>query len=183
MNLPTKRELDAIDMSDIVAKLKRCPEIDFISEPAGVNHYRLLRWFGAIYPGSYISEIGTYMGLGTICLADNTRNKVVTYDVDFSFLKWKQPPSNIEIRPAYGLNSFSNDIISSTIIFVDTFHEGIVERAVYDFLKSKNWKGILIYDDIYYNEPMRKFWESLPEPKIDATNIGHSPGTGIIEFL
>lgn len=183
MKLPTKIELDHIDMSDIVAKMKPCPELSFLSEPAGMNHYRFFRWLGAVYPGSVISELGTYMGLATMCFADTASNKVITYDVDFSFVKWKEKPKNIELRTAIGFNYFPPEITNSTIIFVDTYHEGIMENAIYKYLIDKKWKGILIYDDIYYNQEMRRFWDSIPEPKINATEIGHVSGTGIIEFI
>lgn len=183
MILPSKYELDAIDMETISRDFKPCPEIEFLKEPAGTNHYRLLKWISRNYPYAKFSELGTYMGLSTLCLASDPTVLVTTYDVDFQYVKWRQRPKNVQVKHAEGLNAFNDDIISSTIIFVDTFHEGVMERMVYDYLVRNKWKGILIYDDIYYNEPMRKFWESLPGPKIDATDIGHVTGTGIIEFI
>jgi hypothetical protein len=108
--------------------------------------------------------------------------KITSYDTDFSHLHLKDK-GLFNFVQAMSTNEFYSDILSTNIIFVDTWHEGKMERAVYDFLVANNWKGVLIYDDIYYNDAMKAFWASLPEPKIDATHIGHSTGTGIIEFI
>lgn len=184
MNLPSKKELDAIDMADLMALCDKCPELSYMQERAGLNHYRLLRWISNVYPAALIYELGTYMGFSALCLADGINCKVITYDMAFGAVKWKTRPSNIEVRLADTEEYFDKSISNATIIFVDTWHNGIMERAVYDYLISVRWKGILIYDDIYYNDAMKEFWASIDHPgKIDATDIGHLTGTGIIEFI
>jgi hypothetical protein len=40
--------------------------------------------------------------------------------------------------------------------------------------------GTLILDDIYLNDDMVNFWNQINDDKIDATNIGHSTGTGVV---
>ena len=180
MTLPTKEELDAYDMRPIMAMFAPVPEIQFINEPAGVNHYRLLRWFGE--KGLVVADIGTYMGLSAASLAHGG-SKVVSYDTNFDHRHLKvKALTNIHFQLVQGIE-FDPYISRADLILVDTWHEGIMERNIYDYLKSVNWKGVLIYDDIYYNDAMKDFWNSLPEPKIDATHIGHVTGTGIIEFI
>lgn len=181
MTLPTKEELDNMNMQPIMDLFNPVPEVQFINEPAGVNHYRLLRWFGERF--SRIADIGTYMGFSAACLMGNG-NVVVSYDTDFKHrhLKLKML-SEIHFIKIKDTEAFDGLIGQADLILVDTWHEGKMERAIYDYLVSINWKGVLIYDDIYYNDAMKQFWQSLPEPKIDATHVGHLTGTGIIEFI
>ncbi len=181
MTLPTKAELDAIDMWPIIKQFNQVPEVQYLAEPAGLNHYRLLVWLSR--KAGYVSDIGTYMGLSAACLAYGG-TFVNTYDTTFMHVHMKPYyRSFVTFILAKDTESFSPEILQSDLILVDTWHEGKMERDVYDFLVVNKWKGVLIYDDIYYNDAMRAFWESLPEPKIDATKIGHITGTGIIEFI
>lgn len=182
MILPTKEELDAIDMTPVVAQFQNVDETKFLSMEAGKEHYRLLRWISENSNGKQIAELGCYMGLSTMCLAWNMHNDVTCFDIDYSFLKWKKQPGNVKRLLVEGDHDFYKGIIVSDIIFVDTNHFGKMELAVYKFLKQSNWKGILIYDDIYLNDEMKSVWEAIDMPKIDATDIGHIYGTGIIEF-
>lgn len=183
MILPTKEELDAIDMQPVVDQFHKVDEVKFLSMPAGQEHYRLLRWISENNNDVHISELGCYMGLSTVCLAWNKRNEVLTYDNYFNFIKWKKRPSNVSLSEAKGEHYYNPLIAFSNIIFVDTNHFGVMELAVYKHLKENNWKGILIYDDIYLNDEMKAVWGAIDMPKIDATEIGHVYGTGIIEFL
>jgi hypothetical protein len=184
MTLPTEQELNAYDMSPVAAMFKSCPEISYLYSPAGVEHYRLLRWIGEKYSDKMIFDIGTYMGLSAGCLNYSGENKVYTFDINFGAVKLNQDEEMEYIK----LDSEENTpslaaLVEADIIFVDTWHNGIMERKIYDQLVAADWKGILTYDDIYYNDAMKEFWASLPEPKIDATYLGHATGTGIIEFI
>jgi hypothetical protein len=183
MTLPTEQELNAYDMSPVAAMFKSCPEISYLYSPAGVEHYRLLRWIGEQDWAKRVFDIGTYMGLSAGCFAYLKKNTVRTVDIAFTALKLTPPLYNILLSTAEHENAIPVYMSTADVIFVDTWHNGIMERKIYDQLVAANWKGILIYDDIYYNASMKGFWQSLPEPKIDATNIGHSTGTGIIEFI
>lgn len=189
MILPTKQELDAYDMQPVMDLFNPVPEVAFINEPAGVNHYRLLRWLGGYtitnsvtpMPIFDAADIGAYMGFSAACLAMGGKY-VTSYDTDFSHLHLKKEIS-VRFTKVYHAHSFYSEILNTNLILVDTWHEGKMERDIYDFLVANNWKGVLIYDDIYYNDAMKEFWASLPKPKIDATHIGHLTGTGIIEFI
>lgn len=181
MILPTKQELDAYDMQPIMDMFNPVPEVAFINEPAGVNHYRLLRWFGERF--NEIADIGTYMGFSAAALAYSGKD-VVSFDTTFEHRHLKlKALSNIHFHLSSSTDVFPQWVENCDLVLVDTWHEGIMERNIYNWLVKNNWKGVLIYDDIYYNDAMREFWESLPEPKIDATHIGHITGTGIIEFI
>ena len=49
-------------------------------------------------------------------------------------------------------------------------------------LKHNGFKGLLFLDDIYLNDAMRIFWDSITEPKYDLTSVGHFSGNGIVDF-
>jgi hypothetical protein len=82
---------------------------------------------------------------------------------------------------------------SIDIIMIDVDpHDGIKEREFVDFLYNKNWKGILVLDDILPNWPviipganpvaMNEWWMSIEEEKYDVSDIGHFSGTGIVNI-
>lgn len=182
MTIPTKDQLDVIDMMSEYNQFRPVPEREYLLAPAGVEHYRLLKWMGMHYKGLF-NEIGVYMGLGSACLASDIRNAVAGWDIDYQFLNWNTVPINITLKKSQGPEWFSPEIAYADIILVDAWHNGQVEADIYCFLLRVNYKGILIYDDIYYNDAMRSFWNGINHPgKIDATHIGHSTGTGIIDF-
>ena len=56
------------------------------------------------------------------------------------------------------------------------------EKEFTDALISKNFSGIVIYDDIFLNMEMIKFWKSIPFEKENWTDIGHWSGTGVVFF-
>jgi len=183
MTLPTKSELDAIDMRPVVSKFKNVDEVKFLSMSAGQEHYRLLRWISENYKNSVIAEVGTYMALSTVCLAWEKTNAVISYDVTYDYLKWKERPDNVAcILMPPDQNGFPKSIINAGIIFIDTNHYGVMEKNVFDYLIANEWKGVLIYDDIYLNDEMTAAWDYISVEKIDATSIGHVYGTGIIEI-
>ncbi len=182
MTLPTEQELNAYDMSPVAAMFKSCTEISYLYSPAGIEHYRLLRWVGEGCHGKVMFDIGTYMGLSAGCLDYSGENIVHSFDTNFGAVKLlgDRPVNYVKAETD---ESIPSNLLIADIIFVDTWHNGIMERKIYDQLVAGDWKGILIYDDIYYNDAMKEFWASLPEPKIDATYLGHATGTGIIEFI
>ena len=66
---------------------------------------------------------------------------------------------------------------------------------MYEWLKSNNYKGIIVYDDIclkkgmsangyeYTTTNMIDFWDKIPDKhKINLTSVGHWSGTGLVYF-
>jgi hypothetical protein len=195
MTLPTKEELDSIDMMPIYNKFWPVPEREYLLAPAGVEHYRLLKWisdnveFANMPMRNQILEIGTYMGFSAGCFASNEKRFIYSVDISFDFYH------NLLPRPNISLHKYESTVdqpvpdylMLAPLVFVDTWHEGLIEKSIFDMCmgltESTPWRGILIYDDIYYNDAMKEFWTSVKHPgKIDATHIGHHTGTGIIDF-
>jgi hypothetical protein len=73
-------------------------------------------------------------------------------------------------------------VLSSSYILLDTFHDGTFEKQFVDYLSLIHWKGYLLLDDIYLNNEMKNFWNSLDRDKTDLTSIGHITGTGLVIF-
>lgn len=179
---PTLKELNAIDMTPILNNIKECPEKSYVNFAAGYEHYRLLHWLAGGMWGLNIIELGCYMGFGTLCLAQNDNNVVTTYDIDFAPVKWHIKPNNVlqETVPPADTNFFPTEIANANLIFIDTWHNGIMEKNILEYLTSLKWSGILIYDDIFYNDAMIEFWRGVTQDKHDLTDIGHATGTGLI---
>ena len=124
-------------------------------------------------------DVGTNKCMSALALSYNKLNKVKTFDIV------KLLPENPEVENIEYILSDStedSDLINCPIIFLDVDHDGLYEDIFYDYLKSINWKGILILDDIHINDPMKNFWDRIEEKKYDITNIGHWSGTGLVIF-
>jgi len=70
------------------------------------------------------------------------------------------------------------------LIVLDISHNGDDERKFYKALLEAEFDGFLVLDDIYLQRDgdMRGFWESIEEPKMDLTKMGHCTGTGLVYF-
>jgi len=65
---------------------------------------------------------------------------------------------------------------------LDTFHDGTFELKFYNHLKSINYNGYLLLDDIKLNKEMIEFWNQIELDKEDLSYLGHSSGTGVVYF-
>tara|TARA_B110000037_G_scaffold199804_1_gene239853 strand:- start:444 stop:1052 length:609 start_codon:yes stop_codon:yes gene_type:complete len=166
-----------------------------------INHYYLLAYLSSKINNALIIDIGTHMGNSALALAYNKTNKIITYDLSNKFeyvyggiIKNVnlEKVTNIEWKLCNIMNEEDEkkNLLSSSIIMLDTAHEGPFELSVYNYLKNNSYKGILILDDIYFNNSMKKFWNSITEKKIDLTSVGHKElgslnvptGTGLVDF-
>jgi hypothetical protein len=83
------------------------------------------------------------------------------------------------------LAKWEQKILSSAFIFLDIDpHEGTREYKLYEWLKSKAYKGFLVCDDVVLFPAMREhFWDKVPQAeKIEVTHLAHHSGTGIVFF-
>lgn len=146
---------------------------------SGKEHYRLLMYISTLCDNEIIFDVGTNKCMSAIALSYNKLNKVKTFDI----VKLLPENPNIEnIEYILGDSTKDIDLEKCPIIFLDVDHDGIYEDIFYDHLKSINWKGILILDDIHLNDPMKNFWNRIEEKKYDITSIGHWSGTGLVIF-
>ena len=167
---------------------------EFYGHP-GKEHYKLLAYLSTLYHDSVIFDIGTHMGSSALALSHNQSNTIHTFDIVDKLASYGGPLKKFSEAPnilRHYDNLFDSNVqkqyeaqlLSSPLLFVDVDpHDGDMEIALYDYLKSINYPGVIVFDDIHYFEGMRKFWTHVDgQYKYDLTGIGHWSGTGMVIF-
>jgi hypothetical protein len=173
--------LDELDMS-MSKHINNDEYKNYYSEASSKEHYRLLTYISNIFNNVNILDIGTLKGCSALSLSTNKLNKIYSFNVD-NQLELIDKPENIQFIIDDVLNGKYDDlIISSKIILLDTYHDGVFEEKFVNYLTSINYKGNLLLDDIHLNYEMENFWQKIKIDKLDITHIGHSTGTGIVFF-
>jgi predicted O-methyltransferase YrrM len=167
------------DYSDKLRNIELQHDPYYFHMESGKEHYRLLMYVSTLYNNEVIFDVGTNKCMSALALSYNKSNRVKTFDI-VKLLPENPNVDNIEY--ILGDSTKDIDLEKCPVIFLDVDHDGIYEDIFYDCLKSINWKGILILDDIHLNDPMKKFWNRIEEKKYDITNIGHWSGTGLVIF-
>ena len=155
-------------------------------KPAGHTCYHLYSYLAKQFKNSTFLDVGTLFGGSALALSIEPSNNVISYDI--ISIETHQPGAlkkdNIELRVA---NFMEDDIdyknIPLIVIDVDP-HDGKQEPPMIEFLVEKGWEGLLLLDDIMYQQypAMTKMWYELPYEKYDLTEIGHYSGTGLINI-
>ncbi len=146
---------------------------------AGEEHYRFLYHISNWFNNETIFEMGTGQGGSALCLAQNSTNTIITYDVENRFCIAK--PDNVECS----FTDYLTDprLLTASLIFFDIGeHDGVLEKQLYDFLVVNNYKGMTVWDDIHLTDGCKEFWNSVTKTKRDITTLGHASGTGVIIF-
>jgi len=178
-----------VDMSSVLARCATEQDREYVNIWPG-EHYRLLTAISQTLDVDLAVEVGTYTGLGALCLAQGAEH-VVTYDIvphqDFpeSALVSSNAPTTIEQRigdlsaPAF-FRSQADVLRSADLIFIDGPKDGNFERVFGDLLyrEISGNDCLVIWDDIHLLQ-MLTIWQDFPVTKLDATSLGHWSGTGI----
>lgn len=153
--------------------------------PAGISEYRLYSYLSTLFDNTIILDIGTRTGNSALALSHNSSNKIISYDLQ------EQGASNIKkdnitwkIKNFMEDSEINWDNVSIVMIDVDP-HDGIQEREMMKWLEEKKWKGILIHDDIMEFGRWAEncnMWDEIKYEKLILTDIGHSTGTGLVNF-
>lgn len=153
----------------------------------GYQHYRLLAHLSTLYNDKIIADVGTSSGGSALALAANKNNKV--YSLDRVNCRGDAPSEigNVKfVVDDFHKSEIMDEIVKADLIFLDIQHEGPDEIYFYEELIRRNWRGILIVDDIHLNDAMKNFWNEIKHPKCDITHYGHGDngsGTGIVSFV
>jgi hypothetical protein len=174
---PTKEELNSIDLSHLQEAIKDSYHAEFMTFKAGLEHYKLLAWVSMQFKKGKIVEIGTSEGAGALALSYGGR-PVETYDI----VKIVHP--YVEKVVKCFIDGDSLEAASKAkVVFVDAPHNGDFEWNFLESLMKTDFKGMIIFDDIHLNEPMREFWDKVKKLGIDTedwTDVGHWSGTGVV---
>jgi hypothetical protein len=157
------------------------------SNPKG-EHHTFLTEIAKSYRNQTFLDIGTHIGASAYALSREPTNRVISFDLVHKRVLPKIP--NVQysldnLMTPEGRAKWESTILSSAVILLDIDpHEGTQEYEFYEWLRDRDYKGILICDDIWWFEGMRRnFWYKIPyEHKIDVTDQGHVSGTGIVRF-
>ena len=171
--------LDVVDMN-LFQIIDNEEYQNYYTDRSSKEHYRLLTHISNSFNDETFIDVGTLKGSSALALSTNKKNKVYSFNLS-SQLELNSLPENVEFIIDNVLNGkYDNILLSAKFILLDTFHDGSFEQEFLDYLKSINYSGVLILDDIYLNNEMRSFWENINEDKMDITNIGHGSGTGVV---
>lgn len=157
----------------------------------GKAHYRLLAYLSSQMPaGCTVSDLGTHTGASAIALAMNPNIKVSTYDtiqhVPDIFIETYRSMPNITFYQKDCRDAIK-EISKSKLIYLDIApHDGMQEQDVLDKLLALKYKGVVVCDDIHFNDAMEAFWARATQNAAlkvtDISPVGSQTGTGIILF-
>lgn len=176
-----KEELLKIDLTEQSKLVIEDEFRGYFLDTIGKEHYKLLAYFSTKYNDCTLIDIGSYKGCSALALSYNKQNKVVSFDIRQGLKRLHKYPENVEFIIGDAMDPiYSEVVLSSPFIMLDTDHDGVFENAFYKYLKEKNYYGILMLDDIKLNKEMIDFWESIDSEKYDVSEYGHHSGTGLV---
>ena len=153
----TREEINSIDFDNHFKNI--CCENDkneFFGKD-GTQHYRLLSYLSSQFDNSNIIDLGTHLGNSALALSYNKSNTVYTFDIldKVSNNKIKEVENihfcmdNLFEKPVF--DQWREIILSCPFIFVDVDpHNGEMEWTFYHYLKSIDYNGFVVCDDIWH---------------------------------
>ena len=179
----------------------------------GGEHYKLLCAISCQINNGIIIDIGTHNGNSAVALGynlyknkNNILDRSILYTFDITDLKsepCKKFMNNYCIHSSLEnifehtiKDKYKNALLESKLIMIDIDpHNGVLEYELYSWLFENNYKGIILFDDIFLEkghtannyqatyQSMKIFWNKIPDKyKLDITHIGHWSGTGLVSF-
>lgn len=174
--------LSTIDLTNLGPSVVEIEFRNYFLDVPGREHYKLLAYFSSQFNNVNLLDIGTYKGCSALALSYNKTNTVHSFDIG-DFTNLTNVPDNIRFHIGYATDEKYIDLLnSSPFIILDTAHDGSFELAFHKHLQDIKWEGLLFLDDINLNEPMRNYWNGIPELKFDVSPYGHWSGTGLVYF-
>jgi len=178
----TYEDVNSTDLIDLSKLIRNDEHRGYFLDVAGREHYKFLAYFSTLFNNSTLLDIGTNRGCSSLAMAYNTTNTIHSFDL-YELKELHSQPNNI----IYYIDNILKDaytelILSSPFILLDTFHDGSFEREFHNYLKEIGYKGYLMLDDIKLNDEMKKYWDWIDEEKYDISSIGHWSGTGLVIF-
>jgi len=180
----TKYDIDNIDFK-IFHKIIHPLEKFYRQE----ENYRLLSYLSTKFNNTIILDIGANLGFSALALSYNDSNLIYSFDIINSMYPRILEKHNIRlfIQDLFIhkiLLEWKEIILNSSLIYFDL--GPIIDNTnfmMYNFLKSNNYQGIILYNDIKHQYNYDYFWKKIPDTeKVDLTDIGNFMGIGMITF-
>lgn len=158
--------------------------------PAGVEHHRLLAYLSTLFEGQTIFDVGTHLGDSAHALAYNEANHVLSFDIVNRVPAHRRQLQNItyhssDLFDLVAREVWKTELLDSALIFIDVDpHDGGREYELLSWLRNRDYRGIVVLDDIWHFKSMRdRLWYRIEDDhKLDVTHIGHWSGTGVVSF-
>jgi SAM-dependent methyltransferase len=178
----SREAVSRIDLRPLSSHVANAEHLRYFSDTDFMEHYRLIAHLSTCFDNSLIFDVGTNKGYSALALSFNPSNRVVSYDI--VECKELRHPERLD-RIEYQVGDVLSDprLLSSSLIMLDTNHDGAFERRFYQFLRASHYRGFLFLDDIHLNKAMIGFWNDIAEPKQDLTDLGHYSGSGLVAFV
>ena len=150
---------------------------------SGTCEYRLYAHLSTFFKGTTILDVGSRTGGSALALSYNEKNQVISYDLqEQGASSIKKDNITWKIQDFRDDDTLDYDNISIIMIDVDP-HDGVQEEEMFLFLEEKEWKGLVLLDDIGPLWPeIEDFWNRITFPKLDVSDVGHMSGTGAVSF-
>lgn len=183
----TRDELNAINIRQLQPYVR---DDEYFYQTPGREHYQLLAYLSTKFAGQTIFDIGTHFGSSAHALAFNRTNHVHSFDVQDRVPAYRRTIApNISFHLTNLFDPATREewklrILAAALIFIDIEpHDGRPEFEFLQWLKANNYRGTVVFDDIWFFKSMRNnLWYQIDLPKIDVSHIGHWSGTGIVSF-
>jgi hypothetical protein len=178
----SEKFLSSIDLNSLGSLVVEDQFRKYFLDVPGREHYTLLACFSLQFNNAILLDVGTYKGCSALALSYNSNNIVHSFDVE-CFRNIHKNPSNIEFHIGNLLDERYLELVrSSPFIMLGTLHDGVFEKQFHQQLQKIKWNGFLLIDDIFLNDKMKKYWNSIQETKYDISKYGHWSGTGLVCF-
>jgi len=183
-------DLGQVQRVDLTHLLDRVMEKYKVAFQNKGSHYKLCAYLSSFFEDKLIIDIGTMYGASALAFAASKKNSVVSIDcMDRrkapQFSDWKGFP--IEFKRC-DINKAKDDTVDllkrASIVMLDITHNGDDEAQFYQLLKHIDYAGLLLLDDIHLQTygDMESFWGSIDKPRFDLTRVGHTSGSGLVDF-
>jgi predicted O-methyltransferase YrrM len=150
-------------------------------------HYALLHALAAEFAPVRVLEIGTCEGVSAVHFAESIGNVVVTVDIEAPSAAYAQHlargwglgvhPITIDSRHALPI---VERFAPFDVLYIDGAHDYESARGDYERFRPLLANGaIILCDDIRFDESMDRFWDWVPDPKVELAGLHGAWGFGV----
>lgn len=183
----TREGLDAISLETLRSFVG---DSEWLYKAPGQEHHKLLAYLSSLINDKMIFDIGTHLGDSAHALAYNITNHVHSFDILDKVAPSRRQRANItyhleDLFDPMVLKKWGETLLESAIVFIDIDpHAGKQEMALVEWLRTHDYQGLIVLDDIWYFKAMRdELWQRIEDRyKLDVTRWGHWSGTGLVSF-
>lgn len=175
-----RREILKVDLTDQSGSVIDNQYRNYFLANPGREHFMLVASIAALFPKQKVFDVGTHYGLTSLAMSMCPDVTVVSYDIQDQ-KRLSKLPSNVEYK--YGTFWEDPEFLTAPFIFMDAEpHDGKHEQEFHDIFLKNNYRGIVLWDDVFSNPQVQGWWDKLDYKRWDLTNAGHWSGTGMIVY-